>query len=316
MKYFFTKIQLLLVVVMQTVLCAYGAEMYIESPESVSSNRSPFILSVFLDPESTPISGISGDLSFPSELFDVELISTQNGVIPLWIQSPSVSVDKKFDRRTHIVFEGIVPGGFSGVHSPYAIGVYPGSIFTVTLIPKNKGNGEIRLDNTELHAYDEKATVITTKNILKQVVVPTLSGSPYDGQNNLKFVVSDTVSMEVVSDSLVHTGNPYVYINDENPSHAIDYIQIVETSEYNPKLVSSYAWRTVTNPYVLLDPSRSKYVHAKIIYTNKTFTYKTVAPVENLQSFSQLSRILVYIVIAIFLLYHYGKNFLHLFSKK
>lgn len=316
MKYFFTKIQLLLIVVIQTVLYTYGAEMYIESPESASSNRSPFALSVFLDPENTPISGISGDLSFPSELFDVEIISTQNGVIPLWVQSPSVSVDKKFDRRTHIVFEGIVPGGFSGVHSPYATGVYPGSIFTVTLIPKNKGEGEIRLDNNELHAYDEKATVITTKNISKWITVPSLSGSPYAGQSDLKFVGSDTVNMEVISDSLVHAGNPYMYISDENPSHAIEYIQIVETSEYSPKRVSSFAWRTVTNPYVLLDPSRSKYIHAKIIYTNKTFTYKTVAPVENLQSFSQLSRILVYIVIAIFLLYHYGKNFLHLFSKK
>lgn len=316
MNYFLKKLTLLGVIAVQSVFFAHAAVLSFDSPKSVSSNRSPFVVTVFLETENDSVSGISGDLSFSSELFDVKTISTQNGVIPLWVQSPHVSKDTQFDRKTHITFEGIIPGGFNGMRTPYASGIYPGIVFTVTLIPKNKGDGDISLQDIEIRAYDEKATLLSTKSSTRPVSIASLSGQVYSGDNELTFVSSDSVRMEVSANELIHARNPYVYVYDENPSRAINYIQIAESHEYKPENVSLSSWRTATNPYVLLDASRSKYIHAKIVYTDNTFTYATTEPVENLQSFSQLSRILVYIVIAIFLLYHYGKNFLHLFSKK
>lgn len=304
-----------LAIVIATLSTVSAAHMYIQSPDSASSNREPLSLSVLLDAEDTSVSGLSGDFSFPSELFDVKIISTQNGIVPLWVIQPHVSLDKTFDQRAHITFEGIIPGGFSGVRSPYREGISPGILFTITLIPKGSGDGNFVLDNVELHAYDDKGTIIPSVGDTRRISAPLLTGKEIKQSPVLTFVHTPTVTMTVNTSEFVNNNAPYVYVREDNPSHTVDHIEIAETSEYNPNYVSSSEWHTVTNPYVLTYSSRTKYIHAKIVYTDNTYTLKTLPPVENSQTFLQLSRILVYIIIAIFLLYHYGKNFLHLLSK-
>jgi hypothetical protein len=290
--------------------------MYIDSPATASSNREPLSFSVFLDGENNTISGISGDLSFPSELFDVKVIGTHNGVVPLWITSPKVSEEKLFDQRTHIVFEGIIPGGFGGVRSPYVRGTFPGIVFTVTLIPKGEGKGNFILNNVEIHAYDDKGTIISSKGDTKPVSVPHLSGKEFVSSSELTITDNRTVRMTVNNSDLVNDSAPYLFVNDENSSRIIHHIEIAESSEYSPSNVSIYEWHTANNPHLLVYKARTKYIHAKVVYTNNTFTYKTLPPVENSQAFVNLSRILLYIVVVVSLLYHYGKNFLHIVSKK
>jgi hypothetical protein len=289
--------------------------MYIESPRTASSNREPLALTILLDVEGDAVSGLSGNFSFPSELFDVKTISTQNGIVPLWVREPHVSVEKSFDGRTHVTFEGIIPGGFRGVHSPYSDGIYPGIIFTVVLIPKGQGDGTFTLSDVELHAYDSTATSLVTVGDSKQVSVPFLTGKEVELSNDLRITDNTSVTMTVARSEFVNNNAPYVYVRDENPSHTIDHIEIAETDEYNPSYVSLSAWHTVTNPYILTFSSQTKYIHAKIVYTDNTYAFTTLPPVENSQSFLKLSRILVYILITIFLLYHYGKNFSHLLTK-
>ncbi len=298
-----------------TLSSVSAAYLYTNAPSSASSNREPLSFSVFINGEDTIISGISGDLSFPSNLFDVKVISTQNGIVPLWITQPKVSDEKFFDQRTHIIFEGIVPGGFDGVRSPYINGTFPGIIFTITLIPKGEGNGTFELNNVELHAYDDKGTIISNKGESKSIFVPHLSGKEVVQNTELTITDNSSVTMLINQSDLVNDNAPYVYIREENPSRTVRHIEVAESDEYSPSNVSSYEWHTVNNPYLLVYKSRNKYVHAKIVYTNNTFTYKTIAPVENSQAFVNLSRILLYIVVAISLLYHYGKNFLHIASK-
>lgn len=292
-----------------------AARMLIESPESASSNREPLSLSVLLDTEGVTVSGLSGDFSFPSELFDVKIISTHNGIVPLWVVQPKVSLDKSFDQRTHITFEGVVPGGFNGVRSPYSSGLFPGILFTVTLIPKGSGEGDFVLDDVEVHAYDDTGSLVLSTGDKKNISVPLLTGKETKQSAELTPAPSTTITMTVNSSEFINNGAPYVYVHEEDPSRTIDHIEVAETSEYNPSYVSSSNWRIVKNPFVLTYSSRTKYIHAKIVYTDNTYALKTLPPVENSQAFLQQSRILIYIIITIFLLYHYGKNFLHLLSK-
>lgn len=316
MNIFIKKFCLPFFIIVATVSTVNSAFMYIDSPESASSNREPLSLSILLDSEKDTISGVSGDFSFPSELFYVKNITTQNGIVPLWVSQPHISDEKTFDQRTHIKFEGIIPGGFSGVHSAYVTGVSPGIVFTLTLIPKGSGSGNFKLNDVELHAYDSDGTIIISKEDSHQIFVPLLTGKEIIKSSTLTMVDNNTVSMILGRSSLVNNNTPYVYIHEEDPARTVDHIEIVETSEYNPSYVSSSNWHTVKNPYTLVYTSRTKYIHAKVIYTNNSFAMKTLPPVENSQVFLYSLRILVYILIAIsLLLYFYGKNFLHIFSK-
>jgi hypothetical protein len=315
MNIFIKKLYIVPLLVIATLSHVYAAHMYIDAPHTASSNRGPLSFSIILDAEGDMVSGISGNFSYPSELFDVKVISTQNGFVPLWIVNPHVSEEKTFDQRTHIVFEGIIPGGFGGVHSPYAQGIYPGIVCTITLIPKGFGQGNFTLDDIELHAFDSKGTLLPSTSDTSSIMVPMLSGKEVKQSTELTIAKNTSVTMTVATSEFVNNNAPYVYVREENPSHTIDHIEIAETNEYNPNYVSSYDWHTVTNPYVLAYSSRTKYIHAKIVYTDNTYTTKTIPPVENSQSLSHISRILLYIIVAISLLYHYGKNFLHLIPK-
>lgn len=305
-----------MVLLLTTLSSVNAAYVYIDSPRGASSNREPLSLSILLNSESDVISGLSGDFSFPTELFDVKNITTQNGVVSLWISQPHVSDEKTFDQRTHIKFEGIIPGGFNGVRSAYSVGVSPGIVFTVTLIPKGSGGGNFKLEDVELHAYDNNGTMLASKGDSRPIFVPVLTGKEIKQSDGLSFIDNRSVSITVNKSELINSGAPYVYIHEEDPARAIDHIEIAETSEYNPSYVSSSEWHTVKNPYTLTYTSRTKYIHAKIIYTNNTYTMKSIPPVENSQALLQSSRILVYIIVAIsLLLYFYGKNFLHIFFK-
>lgn len=287
---------------------SYAARMYIESPATASSNREPVVVTIFLDPEHVSISGLSADLSFPSELFDVKTITTQNGVVPLWIVEPQISQEKHFDQKTHIVFEGIVPGGFNGVRTVYDTKLHAGILFTVVLIPKNKGEGDFLLQNIDLREFTSNATYIPSVPDKKKITVPFLTGEEVIPETYLKNVTPSSVNFEISKSDLVNNGAPYVYVYDENPSHTIKYIEIAETNEYDPYHVSEYAWRKATNPYVLAYTKQTKYVHAKIVYTDNTYVFKTIAPVENSQKIMATSRILVYIIVSISLIYFYGKK--------
>jgi hypothetical protein len=293
-----------------------AAHIYIEAPKTASSNREPLSLSVFLDPENDTVSGVSGNFSFPSALFDIKNITTQNGIIPLWVTQPHVSVEKSFDQRTHITFEGIVPGGFGGVRTPYATGIYPGIVFTVTLIPKGSGSGNFVIENSELHAFDDRGTLIASTGDSQPISVPILTGKEIEKSLVLKPLFNvNTVNVNIATSELVNNNAPYLYVREENSSHAIDRIEVAETSTSNAANVSEREWHVATNPYPLAYTARTKYIHVKIIYTDNTYTIKTVSPVENSQPFLNLSRILVYILVVISLVYFYGKNFLHFFKK-
>ncbi len=287
---------------------SYAARMYMESPSVASSNRESFVITIFLDPDHATISGLSGDFSFPTDLFDVKTISTQNGLVPLWAVQPQVSKEKYFDQRTHIIFEGIVPGGFDGVRTVYDTRLHAGIVFTVILTPKNKGQGELSLTDIELHAFDSNATYIPSKEDRKMIIVPPLSGGEIIQDMSLRLGTSKTIMFDILKNDLVNNGAPYVYVHDTNPSRTIAYIEIAETDEYDPVHVSKRYWHRVDNPYSLIYTSQTKYIHAKIVYTDNTYVFKTIAPVENSHSIVTISRILVYIVVSISLIYFYGKK--------
>jgi hypothetical protein len=308
MNYLYTKISMAISIMVLSCVSASAASITIDAPSNVSSNRQPVVVRVFLDPEQDTLSGIAGNFSFSSDLFTIADISTENSVVSLWAVQPSLSEEKYLDARTHISFEGAFPGGYGGVRSPYYKGALPGILFSITLIPKGTGEGTLIIDDLALNAFDKDATPLPALSVLKDITVPQLNQAIPKDELPPTSVTSPTLTAVITRDELVNRNAWYLLINDPEPKSSIAQIYVAETDDYNGELVEEGSWRAAKNPYVLLYQNRTKYVHAKIVYSNRTYTIKTLPPVENSPQTIPMSRILVSIVIALSLCYLYGKK--------
>jgi hypothetical protein len=299
-----------------SVATSYAAEVTIVAPDGATPLRQPILVQVYLDTEDDAVSGIAGNFSFPSEMFDIESIITEKSIVSLWGVEPSVSEEKYLDRRTHITFEGIFPGGYSGVRSPYYRGKEPGILFSVMLVPKQKGNGSFIVDDIQLHAFDSNATQLPIASAVKLVSVPELLPVTKIVSRDPVGVNKKSLSARITRDPLVNNNAWYLIVEDRDSKYAIEDLYVAETNDYSADTVSASAWHSTKNPYVLFFQNRSKNVHVKFVYSNNTYALMTVPAVENFTSISNISRILVSIIVILSLMYMYGKKTFILFSKK
>lgn len=316
MNYFFKKTSIVLAAIFSLHGSVYGAVITIASPEKALANRQPVIVQVFLDSENDTISGISGNFSYDADLFSIDSISSANSIVSLWVKQPALSHDLYLDGRTHVTFEGIFPGGYSGVRSPYYQGVQPGHIFTITLIPKNKGVGNFMVDDIALNAYDSEATPIKTETALRQITVPSLAGVALDLSRTPLEVKSTTATSFVTRDPLVNNNAWYLVTHDDQNRSAVDTVYVAETDDWNAHLVDERLWKKATNQYILSYQQRTKYIHIKILYSDSTYTLTTLPPVENSTGIPLTSRILGGVAALLLVLYLYVKHFFIPLSKK
>jgi hypothetical protein len=316
MNYFLKKIIITSVLAASLHSIAYGASISIASPENALANRQPITIEVFLNLEDETVSGISGSFSYDADLFSIDTISSENSVVSLWVKQPSLSHDIYLDGRTHVTFEGIFPGGYGGIRSPYYQGVMPGKLFTATLIPKNSGTGNFMVDTIELNTYNSEATPIKVDSSIRQITVPRLTGGALNSTRIPTEVKSNTVSSFVTRDPLVNNNAWYLVTNDEQSKSAIDTIYVAETDDWNAHLVDERLWKKATNQYILSYQKRTKYIHIKMVYSDSTYILTTLPPVENSTSIPLTSRILGCIAVLLFVVYLYAKYFFIPLSKK
>ena len=294
-----------------------AASINVDAPKATLPNRTPIIVQVSLDPERDTLSGIAGDLSFPADLFTLGKISTESSVVSLWVTQPSISKDQYLDNRTHVTFEGVFPGGYSGVRSPYYQGKRTGLLFYVQLIPKASGKATILVDDILMNAYDSDATPLTTESAVAFTTVPQqVDSSAAQTPLPLTWIPPVMVTALITQDELVNSNAWYVLVNEEGQKVAVRDIFVAETDDHNAQVVSENSWRSAKSPYILSYQERTKFVHLKIIYTDNTYTTVTLPPVENSKSIFTISRILVSILTALVVVYLYGKHILILFLKK
>jgi hypothetical protein len=320
MKHIFTKIIIASSFLISSYVMVYSAAITINAPAQALSNRQPIVVQFFLDPEQDTISGISGNFSYDTDLFTLSDISTESSIVSLWITQPSLSEEKNIDSRIHITFEGIFPGGYDGVRSPYYNGVRPGRIFAVTLIPKNKGTGTFIVDDIALNAYNSDATPLKTQSAIQAINVPDLIGSSVTTLSPMVEITSPTLSAIITRNPLINSNAWYLLVNEREQKSAIENIYVAETSDWTGEQVSDSAWRKSGNPYILLYQNRTKYINIKVVYADNTYTLKTIPPVENSGTISERSRILVSVALALLfvllVLYFYAKYSFTIVSKK
>lgn len=287
-------------------LPVFSAKLFIQAPQRASSNRQPVVVQVFLDAENDALSGIAGDFSFPEKLFTVESIDLEGSVVSLWAKQPSLGEERYLDGNTHLTFEGAFPGGYRGVRSPYYQGTRPGIVFTILLTPKQEGFGSFSLTDLAINAFNEKATPLPITSSIVPILVPTLQQEVQTKEPSLHFTESKTLTATIARDPLVAQGAWYVLVNEREPRQAIKAIYVAESTTYAAESVNDLSFRSVANPFVLTYQDRSRYVHVKVVYTDNTYTLRTLMPVENSKPDNNLSRILIGVVALVLVAYFFS----------
>lgn len=292
-----------------------AAVLTVDTPDDLTSITGPVVVTVNLDPEKDVVSAISGTFSMPADLFDVGSISTSDGVISMWVESPRVVKENYFDLRTRIRFEGIIPGGFSGVRSPYYNGSRPGMVVKITLIPKAEGVGYFLLDDVQVRAHDLEGTLLSTKSTDISFSNGQIAKNTSEKMLKAKEVKSSTLQLLLSKSELVENGAWYLVIREEETLQGIDYIQVAETKGYRAPEGSSSLWRKTSSPYVLRNQDRDMFVHVKVVYKNNTFALSTIEPVENSERKSPVALILVGITLVVILSSRYATHLRSFFKR-
>lgn len=292
-----------------------AAFLSVDTVDDLTSISGPVVVTVNLDPEKDSVSAVSGTFSVPADLFEVGSISTSNGVVSMWVESPRVIKENYFDLRTRIRFEGIIPGGFTGVRSPYYDGSRPGLVVKITLIPKAQGVGYFLLDDVQVRAHDIQGTLLSNKTTDIPFTNAQVQKASTEKSPRSREVKSSTLQLLLNQSELIENGAWHLVIREEETLQGIDYIQVAETRDYRTPEYSSSLWRKTSSPYVLRNQDRDMFIHVKVVYTNNTFALSTIEPVENSERKSSLPLILVGIILVIILSSRYAAHFRKFFKR-
>lgn len=312
----FKKLTLLIVTLILGFSYASAAKIVLEAPSVTSNSGQPITVEVLLDAEGDIISGVSGNFSFPADLFEVESISTRSSIVSLWVMQPKISDERYLDGRTHITFEGIFPGGYDGVRGAYYEATKPGVMYTVSLRPKTIGVGTLVVDDIVINSFSQDAQPLPVSSYIKDIRVPQVPVMKERKEGELRRVENTTLNAFVTRSELVNRNAWYLVVNERESVSSMSRVYVAESEQTSPELLKEREWREVVTPHVLLYQDRTKYIHVKIIYSDGTFLLRTLPPVENSESISLKSRILVSVIALLFVAYFYGQHALSLFRKK
>lgn len=313
----FSKISLLFLMTLFSPLWLYAYSIDIDAPSSATHTSDPVYVKVYLDTEGEIVSGISGEISFPKNMFELHSVSTDGSVVAPWVTYPVLKKEEYLDGKAHISFEGIFAGGFSGVRSPYYNGARKGLLYTLILLPKEQGQGEIVIDSLSVYAFDEQATTKLLPSVIKTITVPDLISHATLPGKVVKQVSPKSVRVAIERSEFIHNNAWYVTVNDTEPKSAIESISVIEDGEVSVSPLDS-RWREISSPHILYYQNRNKYVHVKIVYSNGAYALTTLPPVENFATTTTISRILIgsIIVIVLYVMYAYLIRHVVFFSKQ
>lgn len=307
-KIFFT-----VVLGVTSLASAHAASLVLTAPEITPSDGHPIEVVITLDAEEDSVGAIAGTFSFPSDLFEIERISTKDSVVSLWLTPPKLSNEHFFDNRTRISFEGIFPGGFTGVRSPFYEGMEPGVVATVYLVPKQAGSAYFLIDDVELRRSDSVGTLLSTQASVHPVTVPYLSKIQSVEAKESVQVPNDGMEVVLARSDLIANSAWHAILRDNSTTRTINHFEVAESRKYSAHDVKPFLWRTSPSPYILINQSRSVYLHVKAVYDDGSYAYTTIAPVENSEASLPISRILTIISFLVILAYLYSKKLRHVF---
>ena len=155
---------------------AYSAKFYFDISKKTVQVGDLLEVTFMLDTEGEKVNATEGSVSFSRNLI-LKQIRSGNSLVGLWVEPPTADGD-------HVVFAGIIPGGYLGELGPNWEGTRPCRVFSLLFETEESGEAWVQVDRestvllhdgkgTEAHVTveDTKVNVLKGEEILSPNVI-------------------------------------------------------------------------------------------------------------------------------------------------
>lgn len=108
-----------------------------------------FTVTLFLDAQNKTINALEGELAW-SESLELLTINSGDSIVPLWITEETKNNQHRFS--------GVIPGGFSGLLTPYSAQPQPGKVLALRFKAVAPGSGEVAIKGAKVLLHDGAGT--------------------------------------------------------------------------------------------------------------------------------------------------------------
>lgn len=211
------------------------------------------IIHLLLLPSDQKINALAGEVSVLSGNASFKEIQTGNSIISVWLELPHLTDHS-------ITFSGIIPGGFSGIYSPFEKTTQPGTILTTSLNVTQPNKVVIGLKNVQIYAgRGELQPVIIEPNQL-EIDFSKASSATAAG------VFPDSTPPSNFSAEIIKLPEGpdgwYAIFSALDSGSGIDHYEIQENSTAT---ADPNKWHVAQSPFLLQDQKRQHYIFFKAV---------------------------------------------------
>jgi hypothetical protein len=225
---------------------ASAATVYFGANDLTVPKGTMFEIGVFIDTEGADINAVSGRIPLPPSVH-VDRIDDGASLLSLWVTRPHAE-------GSSVVYEGILPGGFTGdtlyLFSLFATADQPGDIvFSSTdgRILLNDGAGT----DTSVRTASLKLTVSETGEIEETGEVDTEPPAPF--------------TPVIVSEPTLYDGRATLLFSATDKGSGIDHYEVAEKRGGILAFFTPTSFVVAESPYLLLDQSERSEVYVRAI---------------------------------------------------
>ncbi len=280
---------------------ADAARLYIEVREKTLARGQLAHADVWLDPEGALVNAVEGGVLFEKEKFALKDISSADSIVNFWVEQPrEVSQGEVF-------FSGIIPGGFSGVLSPYYEGARAGKVLSLALRAKESGSAMITLQNPKALLNDGNGTAVSVQESSVQLVIsPQGAGGEFVAPVLEDRDIPESFSPMVAQDASLFNGKWFMAFSTKDKGSGIDRYEVREDfpqGDIRRFFSGKNQWKRVESPYALYDQARRSNVLIKAIDRHGNERIATVLPIATLPWYKdyRISGILLIVVLALWM---------------
>ena len=233
---------------------SHAATLELESGSTAVGIGHEFVVDLLLDSQGESINAVEGSLTFaPETLLELKTVSDGDSIIPIWLEKPNAASCEVF--RCEYRFSGIIPGGFTGVLSPYYEGGRPGKILSFVFLNKGQRDLQIDLENPRVLLNDGKGTpaALRAKALIVKID-PNLKGSKTIELNDL--TPPEPFEAHVFKQSGVYDGKYAVIFSAQDKQSGIGHYEVKEGDR---------EFVQASSPYVLSDQSLGQEITIKAV---------------------------------------------------
>lgn len=266
---------------------AYAADVIFDPQDTTIGLMSPFKVGIMID-SSKPINAIFITANIPNE-FEIVDISDGDSVINFWIERPYINDNHQ------LVFSGIVPGGFSGIHA---------RLLVLTLKVAKEGRYSIDLDRSS------RAYLNTVINSEEYISANKIDLNVVRGRDNILNTIPDSDPPEhfipIITQLSFASSSPlrwYAVFQSQDKISGINHYEVAEASKKinitNTSLVGSLNWHKAINPYLLRDQKLTSFVYVKAIDDEHNERIEFVEPQNRLVWYERGNGYIILVLIVI-----------------